>query len=273
MGTIICHIFDPIGNITGIVSTSIPRENQPAIAKQLMETLQLEQVGFLENINNKENNLLLQMMGGEFSGNGLAAIGMYLSQIDEKQTRWMVKSSGITDSVALQNLSAIGLELAPRKINLIKVSVLLKYNLIEISKNTCIVDFGGISHMVILDEDPKSYSDTEILGVIKKEFKQEQLAYGVIVAKKRAEGWAIAPTIYVPSVGSLVREQACASGSIALAIYLVRGYKFKQKNFPVYQPNGKKIKILIDQEAADFVKVSFTVHVKYLGEKAFKFNE
>lgn len=62
--------IDPAGNITVIVDSFVPREQQSRVASELMKLdNSVEQVGFLEKPDDPCCAVRLQMMGGEFCGN------------------------------------------------------------------------------------------------------------------------------------------------------------------------------------------------------------
>ena len=59
--------IDPAGNITVIVDSFVPREQQSRVAAELMKRdVTVEQVGFLEKPDDPCCAVRLQMMGGEF---------------------------------------------------------------------------------------------------------------------------------------------------------------------------------------------------------------
>lgn len=62
--------IDPAGNITVVVDSFVPREQQSRVASELMKRdVTVEQVGFLEKPDDPCCAVRLQMMGGEFCGN------------------------------------------------------------------------------------------------------------------------------------------------------------------------------------------------------------
>ena len=74
--------IDPAGNITVIVDSFVPREQQSRVAAELMKRdVTVEQVGFLEKPDDPCCAVRLQMMGGEFCGNAsLSAAAVIFSR-------------------------------------------------------------------------------------------------------------------------------------------------------------------------------------------------
>lgn len=74
--------IDPAGNITVIVDSFVPREQQSRVASELMKRdVTVEQVGFLEKPDDPCCAVRLQMMGGEFCGNAsLSAAAVIFSR-------------------------------------------------------------------------------------------------------------------------------------------------------------------------------------------------
>ena len=73
--------LDPTGNTTILVSTPVPRADQPRVAELLMadENLCAEQVGFIEAPTLPGACARLQMAGGEFCGNDSMSLGALLA--------------------------------------------------------------------------------------------------------------------------------------------------------------------------------------------------
>ena len=74
--------IDPAGNITVVVDSFVPREQQSRVASELMKRdVTVEQVGFLEKPDDPCCAVRLQMMGGEFCGNAsLSAAAVIFSR-------------------------------------------------------------------------------------------------------------------------------------------------------------------------------------------------
>lgn len=68
-----------------LVLTRISRVLQAKVAKQIMcKVLTCEQVGYIETAKNSKAKLRWQMMGGEFCGNALRAVAVWLSISQKK---------------------------------------------------------------------------------------------------------------------------------------------------------------------------------------------
>src|SRR3989344_7322193 len=86
----------PGGNPTALVLTSIDRLRQRSVAKKIMKKIPAcEQVGFIERAKNSKAVCRLQMMGGEFCGNALRALAMWLVFVSNRKVgQFIVESSG-----------------------------------------------------------------------------------------------------------------------------------------------------------------------------------
>ena len=101
-------LFDPTGNITLLVETPVPEEDQPSVAAALMKVEpSVEQVGFVSAPSDSSRDIDLRMAGGEFCGNATmsaAALAVMRSGRTPKQGDPIgvtVRSSGASGPVTV----------------------------------------------------------------------------------------------------------------------------------------------------------------------------
>ena len=240
--TIEYSIFDPTGNITALVETQIPEDEQPALAAVLMrEHPEVEQVGFVRFDENSDLPVHLRMAGGEFCGNAtMCAAALYLLRRPDNMSSGdaagagaeagqtvKVDVAGVADPVRV-DLKAVGGERAsydacvhmPHMLQ--KDKIQLTYA--EKSAELVCVREQGITHL-ITDETNSFYEllyeqgkAEQAVRVWCDELRAEGL--GLIFLSKNDErepDYNMIPLVYVPASGTQFWEQACASGAAAVA--------------------------------------------------------
>ena len=271
------YLADPTGNITILVESFAPVENQPYIGKRLMEIEpSCEQVGFLYMVDiNRENpddiskngeknaekvNIKLRMSAGEFCGNAtMSTAALFFinsGYCDGDSADILVDSSGVKDPV-LVNITKnadekfyIGRVKMPCPRGITKHILTFEEENYELS----IVDFGGINHIVM------PYSD-EAVGRFMAGANAEDENFR-IKAENAVHKWLddlkveslglifvddnniyvnqlkLNPLVYVPDCGTCYWESSCGSGTTAVGAY----YFEKNGNVPVSfmarQPGG-----------------------------------
>ena len=93
-------IFDPTGNITALVESEVPVEEQPGTAAAIMAAQpSVEQVGF---VSFSEGLPSLRMAGGEFCGNAsMSAAALYLLRTGQEDGSVSLLVSGAAEPVEL----------------------------------------------------------------------------------------------------------------------------------------------------------------------------
>ncbi|MBW7848622.1 MAG: hypothetical protein H3C41_11140 [Bacteroidales bacterium] len=262
MGKIIEYkLFDPAGNITAIVSTPVPMDDRLQIGKKMLRQMNIEQMGFISLPNNEEDLPEFQMMGGELSGNGLASAGMFLavnklnaSKVFFMRTNCLPEPIQISFSLIRQRTEAV-----------IKVSIIDFSYKVRTLGDWMLLDFNGISHAVIFSELEKATVKRakDDLSFI----ETTNPAQGLIYSSSTREGWEIVPYISVPAVDSFICENACASGSIALALALsIKEHKISNNSVAIKQPSGKFLNVYIEKAERSFVSLGLEVPVVYIGD-------
>lgn len=222
---------DLSGNTTAFIWNKIKRNQQPKIARQLMnpDVLDVEQVGFIEESINPKAKARLQMMGGEISLNATLSLVFILAK-KVAQKKFSLELSGYPSLVRCQ-MTKNWPEIILKPLKKIKKVKLKINNSIQSIK---LVNLGGIAYFII---DENLYSKK--LNY-QKEFKKIRnqvrniifpQAWGIIFYQQNK----IQPLVYVVKTNSLVNENACGSGSLAFS--LAENYE------EVLQPSGKIIKV------------------------------
>lgn len=174
-------LFNPCGNITALVETSVPKTERSSVAKKIMKLEpSCEQVGFISYKDAFPDMVFLDMAGGEFCANASMCAAMLSG-------RGYVKCSGNPESMRA-----------------------------EIFEEGCSLHMlkqpEGITHYVIETSMPDEVAEELIKTLSSDE------AVGLIFLS----GNHMRPLVFVPRAETLFWENSCASGSIAVGIYLYR---------------------------------------------------
>lgn len=237
--------LNPVENMTIFVLDEIGRQNHIDLAKKLMNynNLNAEQVGFIEKIENKDDEnckYRLQMMGNEFCGNAtrsLAALLVHknddsIKKVDGKfyvnvETSGLDKVMNCVVQIVDENkyTSQIDMPLPNRKPQ--KMFIEGGYTVYK-------VNFDGIIHFVV---DVKQLRNKNIFFDIIKDImhNEEYEAFGIMYYNY--ETCYMEPLVYVKATDSLYWERSCASGTSALGAVL--SYTLEESVFlDVHQPGG-----------------------------------
>ena len=229
--------IDPSGNITLIVDSFVPREEQSRIATLLMERdPEAEQVGFLEVPEDPCCAVRLQMMGGEFCGNAtLSAASVVMQQIGLDTGDIFIEVSGAPEPVKV-----FGYVFTP-SIFEGRVAMPLPESISECSFldgfDCCtlpLVRFPGISHAIV-PADAFTHEKAEtVIGAWCRQINSEALGLMFFDNEKSA----LTPLVYVESTGTAVWEGSCASGTAAVVSYLAE-LDGEYASRRLIQPRGK----------------------------------
>lgn len=226
-------VYNPGGNLTALVENldgSILKSNYAEIANSKMESLDVEQVAFIEL---EDNMYKCAMMGGELCINAIRSLGKYLYDATGAAD-FSVMSSGLQDVVSVNAESWVTVTL-PKNFTIKKVR-----------ENLSLVEMQGIAHFVLItdsfmsDARMRQYIDELIIAV------DGYPAIGLI----NVVDSKIKPLVYVKDTNTFIFETGCASGSIAAA--LVRG----ESVATIVQPSGYPYLIFLEE---DLVKLSGVV--------------
>ncbi len=245
--------MDPAGNTTVIILDPVPRERYASLALELMENKNLcaEQVGYLETAEDPCALARLHMMGGEFCGNAARSFAAFLAfgglkyvhegeegrmflGFDEKEKEITIKISGhnvpLTAKVKnIGELAACDVEIA------MPLPIEIRHGESESLGPYSLVIFEGIVHLVLWEKQ----ADARFIGLAEKLIKaegQNTECFGVLFYDKKSG--RMTPVVSVSSVGSVVWESSCGSGSIAVASALADIEKKSIEKRELLQPGG-----------------------------------
>jgi len=227
--TVTYSLFDPTGNITLLVETAVPIEEQPEIARRLMQLEpETEQVGFVLPA---ENGVSLRMAGGEFCGNAsMSAAAWWLKQNGLKESRVLVHVWGTE--------SPVPVEIREREEDVWEASVQMPLPVSVEEENfpQCgllpIVRFPGIAHVIL--EDGTLLGNAESLA---PEWCRELGAEALGLMFLDREAGTMKPLVWVPAAGTLCWESSCASGTTAVGAFLY-AKSGREIKLPLKQPGG-----------------------------------
>ena len=219
-------ILDPTGNITAIVEDEVPVARQPEIAAAIMRRHPaVEQVGFLCTV---DGTAALRMAGGEFCGNAsMSAAALLLSHSGQRDGEATVRLrvSGAAQPVQVR-LRPDGEARFAAEVRMPPALGITEeaFRFGDLSGKLPLVRLEGISHLVI---EPSS-----VFFVLKDAPEAAEQAVREFCADLRAEGLGLlflegdgndrhmTPLVYVPGSETVFWENACASGSAAVGLYL-----------------------------------------------------
>ena len=212
-------IFDPTGNITILVKTPVPQQEQASVARALMaREPAAEQVGFFT-----QEGPALRMAGGEFCGNAsLCAAVQAAMEAEWPFLSVALRVSGAADLVTadvLQHMDgswsgAVDMP-RPRAVETVRLPGAEAFSADALP----VVRFDGISHVIVAKT-----------GVTEADIRTaEELApawcralgadaCGILFLDRAAS--TMKPLVYVPEAGTLVWENSCASGTAAVCAWL-----------------------------------------------------
>lgn len=233
---------NPTQNMTLLVKSAHPREDQPRIAANLMsyDHVYAEQVGFIEASRDRDAEAYLQMAGGEFCGNACMSLAAYLASERElrlgETTEIVLETSGTDRLVACRvKRRSDGYSCAidmpvPSKV----MPKVVDYEGEPLS--LVMVTYPGFYHLVMEVEQfdaevrRKAEGLAKLLGTL-----SDAAVIGVMLF--RPDSNEMAPLIYVPALDSLIWERGCGSGTASLGASLAWQRKCAV-SVPVRQPGG-----------------------------------
>ena len=257
--------LNPTGNMTAIVTNSVPRAEQPRVATRLMARGCdfAEQVGFLEAAALPGARVRLQMMGGEFCGNAtmsLAALLAFQENLpDGGEAVYPLEVSG-TDGIVPCRIRRSG------DVCRGTVCMPLPEEIREVDfpdgVRCPVVFFPGIAHAIVREGVLRSSDAPRCIPRWCEACETDAL--GVILADDALD--RIRPLVYVRSTDSSVWERGCGSGTAALGAYLAHERR-GDATLDVAQPGGTiHVKAGWDGERVSRLEISGDVRLAATGE-------
>ncbi|MDD2432304.1 MAG: diaminopimelate epimerase [Clostridia bacterium] len=257
--------LNPSGNTTVLILDSLPRSSYQYVASQVMRRVSLaaEQVGFIEAPISSEAVARLQMMGGEFCGNAVRCFATWLVErqypgiIFQKEEGYWLVPLEISGHQGVLNVQVV-----TNKKNWAEVKTpmpvpqrIQKYNVEDIKDDLTLVSFTGITHVVAWNTIPS----IKKFNIIKEKLEREEEgqknnkkmdALGVMFYQEEKQ--FLTPLVFVKSTNSLVWENSCGSGTVAIAAALAAKRKQSIDGLSVLQPGGEiGVKIKWDEDVEE----------------------
>lgn len=224
MKTLSFHILWPGGNTTALVTEVVPRPKYAMVASRIMQSYpDIEQVGFLEEVDSDQVDLHLQMMGGEFCGNAARSAAYLWAQVHGKRAV-NISVSGI-DTILSVFVTDTTSELCLPPSFFVGITPFTE---------GMIVDLSGIRHLIVR----KTHLDRtqELI----QQYSNELPAVGVIATEEMRVGFFdITPFVWVRDTNSLIPETGCGSGSIAVALAQYHRDSLSGPVYRIKQPSGE----------------------------------
>lgn len=260
--------YSPGGNPTILIRNArLSPEERTKAANELMHFLHVgaEQVGYADTLSDPPH---LEMMGGEFCINAARSMAVLMAQsgrlrpAPENRLLGHVTVSG-TDDPLLLKVRSLDHEA------LFEAAVRLEYArppLVEdVAPEIRLVRLPGITHLILnARRTPASETPETTAAELRARFDLErEPAVGCIWTDR--ETGRITPVVWVRQTGSVCRETACGSGTLAAA--LAGALPCRDGLFSAVQPSGEILEV--ETRASDKGRqawISGPVHVVAEGE-------
>lgn len=215
----------PCRNTTVLIFDEVPQTAHAAVAALAMdaEYLSAEQVGFVSSPRRGDALFHLAMSGGEFCGNAMLALGAWAVRegLAGEDEEFLLTCSGrekplrYTVQRPAQGRFDVRGEM-PEALAVQPYDVEADGQ----SFSGVLVTFPGIAHFCFpASALPTPLQYDLLLAAVAEQSGRE--AYGVVPYWRHAsDAWQIRPYVGVAATGSRVYENACGSGSLALALAL-----------------------------------------------------
>ncbi len=232
-------IADPSGNTTALVKEDFPAGLRREAAALLMETGEVEQVGFLCAPHFGEAAGRLEMAGGEFCGNAALSAAVFkaknLMLISLAWEDLKIECSGTERPLCCAAWNLGGADYGAVEMPLPTRIYKRAFSAEGRTETFFVVEAPGITHLLwptdTFGEKERGYARSGI-----KDWCAElgAEALGVILCSRDFD--CIAPLVFVPESNTLVWENGCGSGTAALGAFLAKEGGSLEKE--VRQPGG-----------------------------------
>ena len=238
--------YSPGGNITALIETAAALDFVAVSARVMKQNPEVEQVGFIMPAKKPVCDFHVEMMGGEFCGNAARCAAL----------RWCLSAK---KNSAVFTVSGFDVPLTVHvQAETVTLRIPGEFLRAEVKVDEgWLVDFYGIRFLVM----ERNIGKQEIEAAVHK-YKDSMPAIGVIVAQSSSRGLSIIPWVWVVSTGTLIKETACASGSIAAAL-TARKQGLDLPSYSIFQPSGSVLSVGLEQE---FLDITLSGIVKAVSE-------
>jgi diaminopimelate epimerase len=233
MEQIAYSLINPAGNITALVTSPVMLDREKSVARAILDKEPTcEQVGFVSE-GKDGSHINLRMAGGEFCGNAtISAAILYCERTGTESGDIYVKVYGVSDLIPV-TVKKCGdyYECEIKMPNPLS----MKEELFQFENHNYrypVVDFAGISHVIIEDNMPIYMAETAI-----KIWCDRLKVKGIGFMLYEKEHGSLRPLVYVKEPETMCFESSCASGTAALITYLSHGLK-EDLEVMVREPGG-----------------------------------
>ena len=247
--------LDPSGNITCLVLSPVPAADRPRVTSRLMD--RCEQVGYLLPAGNPGARARLEMMGGEFCGNASMGTAAFLAREDGK--------TGESESVIPLEVS--GAEgIVPCRVRregdawrgTVEMPLPEKIMETELAgRRVTAVFLPGMTHLILPGSALAKGEAEALLRAAALRFDAPALG---LLQWDEARSF-MTPLVYVRGSETMVWENACGSGTVAVACWLteIAGHSLERL---VHQPGGTlRAEAEVREGAIRSVRLTGTVRI------------
>ncbi len=254
----------PGGNPTILLhAADVPAHLRACVAKAIMSPLHIgaEQVGYVRLADTPR----LDMMGGEFCLNAARAFALVLAR-EGMLRRQGIALAGDVEVSGMENHVPVRVHLA-RKTPFVEACVsFVELPAPEVCKGgLSLLRLPGIVH-ILLEETPPTEHALAALCAKQRTLcgVEREDAVGSIWLERGGQGLNIFPAVWVRETGTLCRETACGSGTLAVAI--AEHARSGETRFSIVQPSGCVFTVRMEQVDATWnVWVGSAVHMTARG--------
>lgn len=261
--------WNPGGNTTILVLDPVPRDLHAEVAVELMNDRSLcaEQVGYLEAPSHPSALAKLQMMGGEFCGNASRCLAAQLARMKEQEGRGSTNPND-PQTIAIEVsghkgvLGAKVTTLVPRCRWDVEIEMPLPK---EIRTGIdgqlglySIVVFEGIVHIVLWEKSVSDLLVQESLSFLKASGLPGE-TWGILFYNEEQQ--SMTPVVSVEAVNTLIYEQSCGSGTVAVGAALAEKRKAPIPRLTVRQPGGNLIVDVAWNEGIRSIRLSGEISI------------
>jgi diaminopimelate epimerase len=255
-------VADPAKNITVFVLDPVEDPaDRAALAQAILadKNLKAEQVGFVSPPASGLRRSLwhLEMAGGEFCGNAARCFGLYAARMQglKGKVNIYVSVSGAKEPVRVEADTEKNHAAAEMP------KPLAFENIDYEGRSLPVLVFEGITHVIAQDLESANENFYAVKAAFEKKFPAPA-ALGVMFYDTAS--CFLFPAVYVRSIGTMVFESSCGSGSSALGIWLSRGISDGTTIYAIAQAGGV-IETEVVKKAGEVIRVMIGGEVK-LGE-------
>ncbi|MGB3438866.1 MAG: hypothetical protein WBA97_08960 [Actinophytocola sp.] len=214
----------PTQNMTVLVRTEHPEEEYPDIARRMMayEHVHAEQVGFVRKPESSDVDVGLRMAGGEFCGNAcmaLAALNAFEAGLETGDSLDVVLAASGTTACVRCRVAKRRHDYGCRLAMPVPTAVEDGARAGGVGAGSAFVRYDS-SLYVVIETSRLDRSTMEEAQTLARRLGESRDVSAVGVMLYSAESNRLIPLVHVPSVGSMVWERGCGSGTASLGAYL-----------------------------------------------------